>query len=93
MSNERDGIFVIEFYSPEMCKGVNDDAPDFLNISVIARTSFIATNYPLAVRCFTHPVVGELSLNNVTWSASNFGNTSSITSHNISNPAISKSEF
>ena len=59
LPNERDGIFVIEFSSPEMCKGVNGDAPAFLNLSANARTSCIATNDTLATRRFTHAIVGE----------------------------------
>ena len=76
-----------------MCKGINGDAPDFFNRSVNSRTSCIATNDPLAARHFTHPIVGELSLNIAMRDDRNFGHTSSITSHIISNPAISKSEF
>ena len=76
-----------------MCKSVNGDAPAFLNRSIDACTSFIYTNDPLAAGRFTHPIVGELSLNSATWAARNFGQTSSIASHNISNAAISKYEF
>ena len=66
MPNERDGIYVIEFASPEMCKGINDDSPSYFNGSVNVRTSCIATNDPLSARRFTHPIVGDLSLNNAT---------------------------
>ena len=66
LPNERDGIPVIAFYSPSMCKGVNDDAPAFFNCSVSSPTSCIATNEPLVARLFTYPIVGELSLNNTT---------------------------
>ena len=66
LSNERDGIYIIEFSSLAMCKGVNSDAPEFLNCSVNARTSCIATNETLYVNSFTHPIVGELSLKNAT---------------------------
>ena len=66
LPNERDGISVIEFSSPEMCKGVNSDAPDFFNRSVNYHTCCIATNDPLTARRFTCPIVGELSLNNAT---------------------------
>ena len=76
-----------------MCKGVYGDAADFFNHGVNDRTNCIDTNDTLAARHFTRPMVGELSLNSATWAASNFGQTSSVTSHNISNPAISKSEF
>ena len=93
MPNERDGISVIVFSSPEICKGVNGDAPAFFNCSVNYRTNFIANIDPLATRRFNHPIVGELSLNSATWAAHKFGQTSSITSHSIGNPAISKSEF
>ena len=75
------------FSSPSMCKGVNDGAPDFFNRSVNARTNCIATNDTLAARRVTHPIVSELSLNSATRAARNFGQTSSITSHRISNPA------
>ena len=74
-----------------MCKGVNDDDPALFNRSVNDRTNCIATNDPLAERRFTHPIVGELSLKSWTWDARNFGQTSSITSHSIINPDISKS--
>ena len=76
-----------------MCKGVNGDALAFFNRSVDACTSCISTNDPLAARRFTHPKVGELSLNSAMWAARNFGRTSSIANHNISNAAISKFEF
>ena len=66
LPNERDGISVIEFSSPAMCKGVNGDTPDFFNCSINSHTSYIATNNPLSARRFTHPIVGELSLNNAT---------------------------
>ena len=66
LSNERDGISVIMFSSPEMCKGVNGDAPAFFNRSANAHTSCISTNDHLAARRFTHPIVGDLSLNNGT---------------------------
>ena len=78
---------------PEMFKGVNGDAPAFFNLSVNDHTTCIATIDPLTARSFTHPIVGELSLNSARWAARNFGQTSYITSHSISNPAISKSEF
>ena len=93
LPNKRDGIPDIEFSSPAMCKGVNGDAPDFLNRSVNACTNCIATIDPLAARRFTYLIVGELSLNSATWAARNLGQTSSITIHSISNPAISKSKF
>ena len=76
-----------------MCKGANSDAPDFFNPSVNDCTSCIDTNDPLAARRFTHPIVGELSLNITKRADRNFGQTSSIAIHNISNAAISKSEF
>ena len=59
LPNERDGISVIEFSSPTMCKGVNGDAPDLFSRSVDAHTGSIATNDPLVARRFTHPIVGE----------------------------------
>ena len=64
MPNERDGISIIEISSPAMCKGVNGDTPEFFNRNVNARTSCVSTNDPLSARHFTHPIVGELSLNN-----------------------------
>ena len=93
LPNKRDGISVIAFYSPAMCKGVNGDAPAFLNRIVSAITSYISTNEPLSERRFIHPIVGELLQKNVIYDARNYGQTSYITSHNINNPAISKSEF
>ena len=66
LPKERDEIFVMEFSSPEMFKGINGDAPDFFNCRASARTSCIATNELLAARRFTHPIVGELSLKNAT---------------------------
>ena len=66
LTNELDVISVIAFSSPAMCKGVNGDAPDFLNHSVNARTICSATNDLLAEKSFTHLIVGELSLNNAT---------------------------
>ena len=93
LPKDRDEISVIEFTSSEMCKGVNGDAPDFFNRSVNARTNCIATNDPLSASHFTHPIVGVLSLNSTTWAARNFVQNSSVTSHSISNPSISKSEF
>ena len=56
-------------------------------------TNCIATNYTLDARHFTHPIVGELSLNSATWAARNFRQTSYITIHIISDPAIYKSEL
>ena len=91
LPNERDVISVISFPSPTMCKDVNGDAPAFFYCSDNARTNCISTNEPLAARRLTHPTVGELSLNNVTYAALNCGKTSPIASHNINNPTISKS--
>ena len=76
-----------------MCKGINGDAPDFFNPSANACTNCIDTNKHFSVRRLTHPKVGELYLNNSTYAAHNFGQTSSITSHKINNPAIYKYEF
>ena len=74
-----------------MWKGVNGDAPAFLNCSVNAHTNCIDTNESFSARRLTHATVGELLLNNTTYAARNFGQTPSITSHYINIPAISKS--
>ena len=76
-----------------MCRGVNGDAPDFFNRSVNDRTNCISSNEILAARCFTHPIVGELSPKKAMYAARNLGHNSSITIYNINNHAIYKSEF
>ena len=35
LPNEGDGISVIAFSFPETCKGVNGDAPEFLNVALM----------------------------------------------------------
>ena len=71
LPNERDGISVIAFYSPEMCKGVNDDSKEFFNRSANDRTDYIATKKPLAPRRLTDPEVSEFSLNNAAYADRN----------------------
>ena len=76
-----------------MWKGVNGDAPSFFNRSANDRTNYIATNKPLVAKRLTHPTVVDLLQKNAMYAAHNYGQTSSITSHKINNPAIYKSEF
>ena len=71
-----------------MGKGVKGDAPAFFNRNANSHNNCITTNEPLVVIHLNHPTVGELSLINATYAACKLGHTSSITSHNINNPAI-----
>ena len=72
LPNERDGISVLSFYSPQMCKRVNGDAPDLFRHNANACTKCIATNKIVVARHLTHPTAGELSLENATHDARKF---------------------
>ena len=57
MTKYREGISVVAFYSPEICKGIKGDAPDFFNHNDNTYTNCIATTETLAARLLTHPKV------------------------------------
>ena len=76
-----------------MCKGVNGDAQEFLIVELmLPLTALLPMNLSLQG---VWPIQQRVScrLKTPTYAARSFGQTSSITSHNINNPAISKSEF
>ena len=93
LPNDRDGMSVIRFRSPGICNGVRGDNCFNLSQSANARKSWEATLDPLAAIQRTQCTVGELSLKSATCAPGWKLHTFSMTSHNNSSPAISRSEF
>ncbi len=88
-----DGTSEIAFLLPSMCIGVRGHACWVFNWRARACIRFLAIDDFFYVSRMTHPMVGKLSLNNVTCFLRRLLHTPSITSHSISRPAISRSEF
>ena len=93
LPNDRDGISGIALRDPAMCMGVSGDTPTCFIRSASARSNWPAMSDPRAAIRRTQQTVGELSLNKPTCDSRRWGHTSSITSHRMSKPAISKSEL
>ena len=84
---------VIAFLHPGMWSGVSGEHRANCRRSANARISCMATFECLAAKRWIQWTVGELSLKSATWASVSVGHTSSMTSHNNSRPASSRSEF
>ncbi len=93
LPKDRDSTSDIAFRLPSMCIGVSGHACWVFNRRARACIRFSATDDFFDASRVTHPIVGKLSLNNVTRFLRRLLHTPSITSHSISRPAISRSEF
>ena len=92
LPQERNGMSVIAFWQPAMCCGVNGDTWVAFKCSARARSNCAATADCLDASRVTQLTVGLLLLNKVTWLPRQSWQTSSITNHKTSRPAISRSE-
>jgi hypothetical protein len=93
LPNECDGMSAITLHFPSMCMGVSGHACYILRCIARGCTRCLATIDPFDARRVAQPINRELLQNNVirfSWSGPHIP---SIASHNISRPAISRSEF
>ncbi len=94
LPNECKGMSIMEFSSPAIWSGVIGHVPCNLSRSARALMRLADTSNPqVARRRWTHPTVGELSLNRATFFSQRFPHTDSMTSHRNSKPAILRSEL
>jgi hypothetical protein len=93
LPKDRDSTSEIAFCLPSMCIGVRGHACWVFNRRARACIRFMAIDDFFDASRITHPMVGKLSLNNVMRFLCRLLHTPSITSHSISRPAISRSEF
>jgi hypothetical protein len=93
LPNDRDGTSAIEFCLPLICIGVNGHACMIFKQSARAWTRCSATNDHWDASRVAQLTVGDLSLNSVIHFLQRSGHTPLMTSHRITNPAISRLEF
>ncbi len=93
LPKDRDGTSEIAFRLPSMCIGVRGHVSWVFNRRARACIRFLAIDDFFDPSCVTHPMVGKLLLNNVMRFLRRLLRTPSITSHIISRPAVSRSEF
>ena len=91
--NDRDGISASALSSPAMCKVVRGETRLRWMRNASARTNCIARTECFAASRCTQWTVGELSLKSATWLCASGWHMSSIISHSIRSPAISRSEL
>ncbi len=93
LPKDQDGMPEIAFRLPLMCIGVSGHACWVFSWSARACIRFSAIIDLLDASRVTHPTVGKLLLNSVKRFLQRSLHTPSITSHSMSRPAISRSEF
>ncbi len=93
LPNNHDGTSAITFCLPLICIGVSGHACMIFKQSTRAWTRCSATNNCRDASQVAQLTVGELSLKSVMHFLRRSGHTPWMTSHSITNPAISRSEF